>query len=551
MKIRTCYIENFGALHRLKCSLNDGLNSLNEKNGWGKSTFAAFIAAMLYGFPDSDRDFIQSMRDTPAVSKAAGSVSGAASGSSSLSGSPSGDPRLSYMPWQGGRYGGYLIFENNSRLYRVERYFGTTTAMDTFSLTLETTHELCFDFHENLGEELFGIDRDGYSNSAYIPQNNASLEDNFSIQNKLRRLLKETSGDRRSAKGLKVLGALRDELQPPSGEEGKISLLDRQIRQLEEEFLENSRKAGDLKSLKDQEAKLTDSVSQLRGQAEAAAERLSQLKSANISDRKLTNPVTAGTILIVMGFLTCWGAGAPLILYFSWMRAGIAAIAAGIVLMLSGTVLILRGRRIRKDLEIRCGDAENDAAALNEKLEEMENKRQAVLVRLEETGESLKTSELLHKRMESLHNERQDAVRELDILEKTISMLELARSNVAGGYTDRLRVRFNELLHEYFETDMKVMLDEDFEISINQGGRIHSLEMESFGLRDAANLCARFALVEILFHQNHPCIVLDDVLNNMDNERFARAMHMIEEYADRFQVIYLTCNESRMPRRKE
>ena len=52
MKILTCNVENFGTLHHVRCDLDNGLNALNEGNGWGKTTFAAFILSMLYGMPE-------------------------------------------------------------------------------------------------------------------------------------------------------------------------------------------------------------------------------------------------------------------------------------------------------------------------------------------------------------------------------------------------------------------------------------------------------------------------------------------------------------------
>ena len=79
MKILACNIDNFGTLHHVHCDLNGGLNALNEGNGWGKTTFAAFILSMFYGIPD---------KDIPEI----------------------GNIRKRYMPWQGGKFGGTLIF---------------------------------------------------------------------------------------------------------------------------------------------------------------------------------------------------------------------------------------------------------------------------------------------------------------------------------------------------------------------------------------------------------------------------------------------------------
>ena len=50
MRILSCHIENFGKFHDYSINFSHGVNPLCEENGWGKSTLAAFIQAMFYGF---------------------------------------------------------------------------------------------------------------------------------------------------------------------------------------------------------------------------------------------------------------------------------------------------------------------------------------------------------------------------------------------------------------------------------------------------------------------------------------------------------------------
>ena len=50
MKLIACHINNFGKLSDLNINFNDGVNVINQPNGWGKSTLAAFLKTMMYGF---------------------------------------------------------------------------------------------------------------------------------------------------------------------------------------------------------------------------------------------------------------------------------------------------------------------------------------------------------------------------------------------------------------------------------------------------------------------------------------------------------------------
>lgn len=143
MKFIECYIENFGKLREFHQEFKDGLNVILEDNGFGKTTFAAFIQAMFYGL-DAGRT-----KDSD---------------------------RKKYDPWQGGKFGGSIIFSLNGRTYRLERFFGKREKDDTFVLYNEETGLESKDFSQNIGCEIFGIDKESYGKSAYIPQGKVEAE---------------------------------------------------------------------------------------------------------------------------------------------------------------------------------------------------------------------------------------------------------------------------------------------------------------------------------------------------------------------------------------
>ena len=151
MKLLGCHIENYGTLSDFSLRFDDGITVINEENGFGKSTLASFIKAMLYGLPQTTKRKVEE------------------------------NERLLRTPWQGGSFGGSLEFEAKGKSYRLERFFGSKAAEDTFTLfDLETGKETD-DFSSNIGIELFGIDAAGYESSVYLPQLDMSSESIDSI----------------------------------------------------------------------------------------------------------------------------------------------------------------------------------------------------------------------------------------------------------------------------------------------------------------------------------------------------------------------------------
>lgn len=152
MHIIECYVENFGKLHKYMYKADCGLNVICEGNGSGKTTLAVFIRAMFYGMPAT--------RTRKLLDEA---------------------ERKKYKPWQGGIWGGYLCFEAAGKEYRIERTFSDRDSQDTFRLLDMNTGLVSEDYSKNIGEELFGIDRDGFTSSIYIASHDLKILFNDSL----------------------------------------------------------------------------------------------------------------------------------------------------------------------------------------------------------------------------------------------------------------------------------------------------------------------------------------------------------------------------------
>ena len=205
MKLLTCHIENFGVLSDFDFDFSEGLTVICRENGFGKSTFAAFIKAMLYGLPR-----------TGARSKTE-------------------NERRRYEPWQGGNYGGFLEFEHQGNRYRVTRYFGKTAAKDRCQITDLSNFGGPSPFSERLGEELFGLDADSFARSTYMPQ--LSIQEvgaTNSIRAKLGNLVDNTNDMNNFDSARERLRQKRIKYKTYIGSGGSINVLTAELRTLEQ-----------------------------------------------------------------------------------------------------------------------------------------------------------------------------------------------------------------------------------------------------------------------------------------------------------------------------
>ena len=62
MQLKKCYVSSFGKLLDFTYDFSQGVNSIKEDNGWGKSTLATFIKAMFYGLSSSKKNVAENER---------------------------------------------------------------------------------------------------------------------------------------------------------------------------------------------------------------------------------------------------------------------------------------------------------------------------------------------------------------------------------------------------------------------------------------------------------------------------------------------------------
>lgn len=72
-----------------------------------------------------------------------------------------------------------------------------------------------------------------------------------------------------------------------------------------------------------------------------------------------------------------------------------------------------------------------------------------------------------------------------------------------------------------------------------------STEELSGGEREQVHLAVRLALADLLAKNGRQLVVLDDVLTATDAGRFARILTVLEEYAQRLQILVFTCHPER------
>lgn len=264
MKLIKCYVENFGKLSNFTYNFKDGLNIIKEQNGFGKTTFAVFIKSMFYGMDAGKNTKIEKSE------------------------------RKKYYPWQGGNYGGNIEFEVDGNKYKIERFFGKKPAEDTFKLYDLATNLESKDFTENIGEEIFKINKEGYERSTYIPQGQIQIEMEDSINAKLGNVL-ESDNDVNSSE--QAIIAINNAKKLYKKERGKGGLIDEKKEKLNQLERELEKRQSDFEILKIQEEKLKQLNNNIKEQGKLRDKSQQMLSEKMEQGRKVAKLETYKTIL--------------------------------------------------------------------------------------------------------------------------------------------------------------------------------------------------------------------------------------------------------------
>lgn len=547
MYLRRCYIENFGKLHQFEYEFTNGLNIKNELNGWGKTTFATFIKVMFFGFDNSNKKSIVE------------------------------NERKKYYPWQGGKFGGSVEFEINGKIYEIERFFGIKDKEDTFKIYDKMTNCECDDFSSNIGEEIFKIDKQAYERSTYIPQQSISIEINDSLSAKLSNILENENDINSSDEAINRIISVMKEYKK-TGNKGRINELEDKINNKKRE-LEYAKKNEELineRSKRIEEVKLKieqyeiernenqEKINQisesennkLKKQLELLNEKLETQKRLekmqDKNNKKKNNKIIFSIIIILLGIV--------LGIFLSKYLYLISPL--GILLLI---VALINNKKIKQkynkeyekinNIDKLINSKENDIGdkekilkqneILNKNIADLNNQKiydENEMNRLINTEVS---TEELENEIENLEQELSEINYKYNILDKTQKYLLKAKEQFSSHYLKGMTIGFEKYLElingEKLDTNMDVKLN----VKVQEYGENKEIDYLSTGYKDLIGICIRFALVDALFENEKPFIILDDPFVNLDNEKIEKAKKIVEQLSKKYQVIYFVCHTSR------
>ncbi|MBQ8390596.1 MAG: AAA family ATPase, partial [Oscillibacter sp.] len=196
---------NFGKLQGQTLELQEGLNVIQAPNETGKSTWCAFLSAMLYGINSRERDKAGSLAE-----------------------------KNRYAPWSGTAMLGRIdctVEGKELTLLRATRRpsapMAEFRAMEDGSILPELTGENC-------GEKLLGVSREVYERSAFIRQAGLALSQDAGLEKRIAELI--STGEEGSSYSETMEELKRQLNRRRHNKTGQLPALEAQLQDLEQQI---------------------------------------------------------------------------------------------------------------------------------------------------------------------------------------------------------------------------------------------------------------------------------------------------------------------------
>ena len=218
----------FGKLQGQTLELGDGLNILQAPNESGKSTWCAFLLAMLYGINSRERERAGFIPD-----------------------------KTRYAPWSGAAMSGRLDCQTDGQELTITRSTRRqTTPLGDFQAVYAGTGDSVPDLTgPTCGESLLGVSREVFERSAFIRQAGLPLSQDAGLERRIASLISSGEEDTSYSEAAEILKKQLNRRR--HNKTGQLPALEGELQETERQLTESGRLAEQLQEARSQTVALT------------------------------------------------------------------------------------------------------------------------------------------------------------------------------------------------------------------------------------------------------------------------------------------------------
>ena len=187
-------------------------------------------------------------------------------------------------------------------------------------------------------------------------------------------------------------------------------------------------------------------------------------------------------------------------------------------------------------------------AECDEKIEELKTAKIQYSKQLEDLQVQLDLRDEKEEELRKLQLSQEKELHKYNLLKVTQSFLQQAKEQLTARYMKPISTGFAKYYGMLTGDESENwMIDANITLRMKEKGEFRDVHTLSAGYQDLIGICMRLALVDAMYKEEKPFLILDDPFVNLDEEKVEAGNELLKEVAEEYQVIYFTCHESRNP----
>ncbi|MBQ2706081.1 MAG: AAA family ATPase [Agathobacter sp.] len=182
------------------------------------------------------------------------------------------------------------------------------------------------------------------------------------------------------------------------------------------------------------------------------------------------------------------------------------------------------------------------------KLEELKSAKAQYAKQLEDLQEQLDLRDEKYAELKEMQNLQEEDMKKYHIIRMTHEFLQRAKEQFTAKYMDPIANGFSKY-YKMLTQDAsgEWIIDANINLKVREQGELRDTRWLSAGYQDLIGVCMRLALVEAMYKEEKPFLILDDPFVNLDKEKVEAGNQLLLSVGSEYQVIYFTCHDSRCP----
>ena len=184
---------------------------------------------------------------------------------------------------------------------------------------------------------------------------------------------------------------------------------------------------------------------------------------------------------------------------------------------------------------------------VDDRIEDVRDAIEQYTHQLEDMQEQLDVRDEKQEQLEICKRDQELEAQTYHTLQLTQEFLQTAKEQFSARYLGPIENGFGKY-YELLTGDASGnwMVNANIAVQMKEQGELRETKWLSAGYQDLLGVCMRLALVDAMYPEEKPFLVLDDPFVNLDEEKVRHGNELLQKISGEYQILYFTCHSSRM-----